>query len=81
MTFAIQSARSATSDLESLGRTRRDTGLQDVWNPAPSAEHHIPHMVSYVARMGRGASRGFFAPLKEAELFISGPTLRIQNGS
>lgn len=40
----------------------------------------MPHMVLYVARMGRGASRGFFASLEEAELFISGPALRILNG-
>jgi len=33
-------------------------------------------MVSYAARMGRGANRFFFASLKEAELFINRYPLR-----
>lgn len=78
--LTIQDARYATLDPESLADPT-DTRLQDVCNPARSVGYHMQHMVLYVVRMGCGASCGFFATLEEAELFISGPALRILNGS
>ncbi|KAL0101678.1 hypothetical protein PUN28_019086 [Cardiocondyla obscurior] len=52
VTFVARGARSATSDLDSF--SAGPAGHEALGRLESRARHHIPHMVSYAARMGHG---------------------------